>query len=114
MAPAPPANIVDKTEIQFEAPTAPSAEEDEDDDTGPRHKFYASTKILGKLYRAIDEKKIWKDDIHVPVNRHGTSLWDELFVHIGGECENLGGVDWERALDEAHNIRQAYVLVYYS
>ncbi|KAI1754947.1 RNA dependent RNA polymerase-domain-containing protein [Xylaria castorea] len=108
LAPAPPANIVDKTEIQFETPTAPSAVEDEDDDTGPRHKFYKSTKILGKLYRAIDEKKIWNDDIHLVVNRHGPSLWDELFVHIRHQSESLGDVDWEMALDEAHNIRQAY------
>ncbi|KAI8949918.1 RNA dependent RNA polymerase-domain-containing protein [Xylaria longipes] len=108
LAPAPPTNIVDKTEIQFEPPTAPSGEEDEDDDTGPRHRFYKSTKILGKLYRAIDEKKIWKDDIHLVVNRHGPSLWDELFVHIRHECDNLCDVDWERALNEAHNIRQAY------
>ncbi|KAI0550393.1 RNA dependent RNA polymerase-domain-containing protein [Xylaria curta] len=108
LAPAPPANIVDKTEIQFEVPTAPSAEEDEDDDTGPRHKFYKSTKILGKLYRAIDEKKIWKDDIHLVVNHRGSSLWDELFVHIGHQCEDLGDVDWKNALDEAHRIRQAY------
>ncbi|KAI0450408.1 RNA dependent RNA polymerase-domain-containing protein [Xylaria acuta] len=108
LAPAPPANIIDKTEIQFDAPIAPSTEEDEDDDTGPRHRFYRSTKILGKLYRAIDEKKIWKDDIHLVVNRHGPSLWDELFVHIGHQCEKLCSVDWERALNEAHSIRQAY------
>ncbi|TRX89845.1 hypothetical protein FHL15_009278 [Xylaria flabelliformis] len=108
LAPAPPTNIVDKAEIQFEVPTAPSVEEDEDDDTGPRHKFYKSTKILGKLYRAIDEKKIWKDDIHLVVNRHGSSLWDELFVYIRHQCENLGDVDWKAALDEAHRIRQAY------
>ncbi|KAI0469337.1 RNA dependent RNA polymerase-domain-containing protein [Xylaria cf. heliscus] len=108
LAPAPPANIVDKTEIQFEAPTAQSADEDEDDDTGPRHQFYASTKILGKLYRAIDEKKIWKDDIKLVINRYGLSLWDELFVHIRHECKDLGDVDWEGAVDEAHNIRQAY------
>lgn len=109
LAPAPPANIVEKTEIRFEPPAALSAEADEDDDSGPRHKFYKSDKILGKLYRAIDEKRIWKDDIHLIVNRSGSSLWDELFVHIASQCkEYFGGVDWERALNEAHNIRQAY------
>lgn len=109
LAPAPPTNIVDKTEIRFEPPTAPSAEADEDDDTGPIHKFYKSDKILGKLYRAIDEKRIWRDDIHLIVNRSGSSLWDELFVHITSQCkENFGSVNWKRALDEAHSIRQAY------
>ncbi|GAW26480.1 putative RNA-dependent RNA polymerase [Rosellinia necatrix] len=109
MAPAPPANIVDKTEIQFETPIAPSIEEDEDDDTGPQHKFYKSDKILGKLYRAINEKKIWKDDIHLVVNRFGPTLWDGLFVHINDQCEkHLGLIKWEKALDHAHSIRQAY------
>ncbi|KAJ8129303.1 hypothetical protein O1611_g4329 [Lasiodiplodia mahajangana] len=109
LAPAPPANIVDKTEIRFEAPVAPSAEADEDDDAGPKHMFYKSEKILGELYRAIDEKKIWRDDIHLAVNRFGPSLWDELFMHINRECDdNLGDVNWRRALDDAHNIRQVY------
>ncbi|KAI0420341.1 RNA dependent RNA polymerase-domain-containing protein [Xylaria grammica] len=109
LAPAPPANIVDKTEIQFEAPIVPSAEADEDDDSGPKHKFYKSDKVLGKLYRAIDEKKIWKDDIHLNINRFGPYLWDELMVHIIRQCEkNLGHVEWRGALDEAKSIRQAY------
>ena len=46
------------TEIAFEAPVAPSMNEDEDDYSGPKYKFYESQKILGKLYRAIDEYKI--------------------------------------------------------
>ncbi|KAI1108683.1 RNA dependent RNA polymerase-domain-containing protein [Nemania sp. NC0429] len=109
LAPAPPTHFVDKTEIRFEPPTAPSAEADEDDDTGPRHKFYKSEKILGQLYRAIDEKRIWKDDIHLAINRSGVYLWDELFIHIKSQCdEHFGVVDWERALDEAHSIRKAY------
>ncbi|KAJ8120580.1 hypothetical protein ONZ43_g2746 [Nemania bipapillata] len=109
LAPAPPANIVDKTEIRFEAPVTPSAEADEDDDAGPRHMFYRSDKILGQLYRAIDEKKLWKEDIHLDVNRSGTSLWDELIVHITRQCEgNLGSIDWKRAVGEARSIRQAY------
>ncbi|KAI0198876.1 RNA dependent RNA polymerase-domain-containing protein [Astrocystis sublimbata] len=108
LALAPPTHIVDKTEIYFEAPIAPSNEEDEDDETGPRHRFYASTNILGKLYRAIDEKRIWDTDIHLTVNRHGMTLWDELFIHVHQKCDALGGVNWQRALNEAQSIRQAY------
>ncbi|KAI0909356.1 RNA dependent RNA polymerase-domain-containing protein [Ustulina deusta] len=109
LAPAPPANIVDKTEIRFEPPVAPSADEDEDEDTGPKHRFYKSEKILGKLYRAIDEKRIWKDDIHLVVNHSGPLLWDEIIVHIKRRCDmNLGHVDWQGAINEARSIRQAY------
>ncbi|KAF2963850.1 hypothetical protein GQX73_g9725 [Xylaria multiplex] len=109
LAPAPPANIVDKSEIQFEPPVAPSVEEDEDDDTGPKHQFYKSDKVLGKLYRAIDEKRIWRDDIHLNTNRFGPYLWDELMVYITRQCEkNFGHVDWRSSLSEAQSIRQAY------
>ncbi|KAI0147126.1 RdRP-domain-containing protein [Xylariaceae sp. FL1272] len=110
LAPAPPANLVDRTEIQFELPTAASDDEerDEDDDTGPRHKFYRSNKILGVLYNLIDEKRIWKEDIHVTVNRSGSSLWNELWGHIQKECLQLDEVDWKSSLDEARSIRHAY------
>ncbi|KAI1812706.1 RdRP-domain-containing protein [Poronia punctata] len=107
LAPAPPANIIDKTQVDFEPPTAPSAGEDEDDDQGPNHLFYRSDKILGKLYRAIDEKKIWTNDIQLVVNRAG-DLWKELFEYILSECENLGLANWRGALNDAWNIRQAY------
>ncbi|KAI0513140.1 RNA dependent RNA polymerase-domain-containing protein [Xylaria bambusicola] len=109
LAPAPPTNIVDRTEILFEPPVVLSTDADEDDDTGPKHRFYRSIKILGKLYRAIDEKKIWKDDIHLPRNRSDPSLWDEIIRYIQKQCDtNFGRVDWQRAKDNARRIRQAY------
>ncbi|KAI0095603.1 RdRP-domain-containing protein [Daldinia grandis] len=107
LAPAPPANIVNKTEIMFETMKAP-VPEDEDDDNGPGHIYYNSDKILGALYRAIDEKRIWKSDIHQFVSRHGPSVWDQLLQHINRKCDDLGYVNWEAALDEAHRIRDAY------
>ncbi|KAK6955968.1 hypothetical protein Daesc_003615 [Daldinia eschscholtzii] len=107
LAPAPPANIIDKTEIQFEPAKAPAAE-DEDDESGPGHLYYTSNKILGILYRAIDEKRIWKYDIHQFVSRQGPSVWEELLQYINYRCQDLGYVDWEAALDEARRIRDAY------
>ncbi|KAF3070560.1 putative RNA-dependent RNA polymerase 2 [Daldinia childiae] len=107
MAPAPPANIVDKTEIVFETMKA-LVPEDEDDDSGPGHVYYNSDKILGALYRAIDEKRIWKNDIHQYVSRVGPSVWEQLLQYINGKCNELGYVDWEAALDEARRIRDAY------
>ncbi|KAI5928191.1 rna-dependent rna polymerase [Camillea tinctor] len=108
LAPAPPANIVDLTEIAFEAPVANTMEEDEDDFTGPKYRFYRSKKILGNLYRAIDEKRIWKHDIHQNVRRVGPSVWEELLNHIHQECKRLGDINWQNALEEARSIRQAY------
>ncbi|KAI1769919.1 RdRP-domain-containing protein [Hypoxylon cercidicola] len=107
LAPAPPANIVDRTEIVFEAPKAPALE-DEDEESGPKYKFYKSIKVLGKLYRAIDEKKIWKENIHRTERSQGTAVWDQLFRYITIQCEKLGDVNWRPNLDEARRIRQTY------
>ncbi|RYP16074.1 hypothetical protein DL765_005332 [Monosporascus sp. GIB2] len=81
LAPAPPAELKDRNEIIFDAPVIPAIDGDEDDNMGPQHHFYRSDKILGKLYRAIDEQRI---------------------------CEDLGGIDWESAMQEARGIRQVY------
>ncbi|KAI0384693.1 RdRP-domain-containing protein [Hypomontagnella monticulosa] len=110
LSPAPPANIVDRTEIVFEStkPASLEEEEDEDDESGPKHRWYRSEKILGTLYRAIDEKKIWKQDIHQNVNRQGASVWDQLLLYIKAQCKELGGVNWQAAQDEARRIREAY------
>ncbi|KAI1084614.1 rna-dependent rna polymerase [Whalleya microplaca] len=107
LAPAPPANIVDRTEIVFEPAVAPS-NNDEDDGGGPSYRYYKSEKILGKLYQAIDEKNIWKADIRRTIDRHGASVWDLLISHINRECEDLGPIDWERAVKEAGRIRSVY------
>ncbi|KAI1337354.1 RdRP-domain-containing protein [Xylariaceae sp. FL0016] len=108
MASAPPANIVDRMEIQFEPAYAPESNVDEDDEIGPKYRYYESIKVLGKLYRAIDEKKIWKDNIHIPINHFGKSIWDEVLLYVLNKCQELGKVDWKSALGEARSIRQAY------
>ncbi|KAI0180770.1 RdRP-domain-containing protein [Hypoxylon sp. FL1284] len=107
LAQAPPANIVDRTEIVFET-RKPAALEDEDEESGPKYRYYASNKILSKLYRAIDEKKIWKEEIHHKPSSRGPSVWEQLFGYIRYQCEMLGEVNWQPLIDEARRIRQAY------
>ncbi|KAI0025215.1 rna-dependent rna polymerase [Xylariomycetidae sp. FL0641] len=108
LAPAPPANVIGRNDISFELPLPNWSNQDEDDDAGPRFAYYKSEKILGKLYRQIDERKIWRRDIHLTVNLAGPSVWDELLIHVKKTCEDIGGVNWEQALGEARAIRQAY------
>ncbi|KAI1135814.1 RdRP-domain-containing protein [Hypoxylon sp. FL0543] len=109
LAPAPPANIMDKSEIEivFEGTRRPELE-DEDDESGPRHHYYKSDKVLGTLYRAIDEKKIWKKDIHKPVSSHGASVWEQLLEHTKNQSLELGLFDWHSVLEDARRIREAY------
>ncbi|KAI1106408.1 RdRP-domain-containing protein [Jackrogersella minutella] len=54
LAPAPPAKLMNFTEVQFEVQNA-SVVEDEDDDDGLKYEYVGLEKILGRIYRAITE-----------------------------------------------------------
>lgn len=51
--------------MEFSELIVPGDEDDNDGD-GPAYSYYKSTKILGRLYDAVDETKIWQDDINKP------------------------------------------------
>lgn len=108
LSPAPPANIKDRTEICFEElANIERDEEDEDDVEGPNYLTYRSEKINGKLYRAIDEEKIWYHDIKTSTVR-SRAIWDQLLEHLVAECNRLlGGVRYANAKSEALEIRYA-------
>ncbi|KXJ96331.1 RNA dependent RNA polymerase-domain-containing protein [Microdochium bolleyi] len=108
MAPVPPANLKDRTEICFETPLKPAEEVDEDDDSGPQYEYYKSDRVLGKLYRNIDEKKIWQEDIQVHERRRGATIWDQILQYIKRSCEVIGSVNWRDALTEAGEIHDTY------
>ena len=111
LAPAPPTNIKDRTEILFDAPTVPLNNGDGDDDDenrGPTHLYYHSDKILGQLYRAIDERKIWFENIKFQIH-HGVGVFEGLSSYIRSECASkLGGISWTSAITKkAWEIRHA-------
>ncbi|KAF2004377.1 RNA-dependent RNA polymerase [Amniculicola lignicola CBS 123094] len=114
LSPAPPTNIKDRLDIDFDEKPLPSgvAEEDEDDVVGPNYQYYYSEKINGKLYRSIDERKIWYDHIRAPIDKLITypsgNIWDELAKHINIQCHQLGGIKWHNQKKEALEIRRAY------
>ena len=59
LAPGPQAHIRDRYEIELDQYVLPATNDEDEDDSEPRRKYYKSEKVLGKLYRAIDERKIW-------------------------------------------------------
>lgn len=102
--------IHDKSAITMDQSLAPQDDENEDDDEGgPRHSFYASDKILGKLYRAVDEQKIWAEDIRMTVVVEGPSVWEELLAALTERASAIGPLEWQHRLEEAHGIRHALV-----
>lgn len=76
-----------------------------------RQRYYESIKILGILYRKIDERSFFKDlhersavmkDDNKPSKGVLADLWDYV------ESQTTG-LEWDRYLDEAAGMREAYV-----
>jgi hypothetical protein len=108
LAPGPQIVIHDKSAItmgQYDA--TQENEDDDDDESGRRHRFYRSNKILGHLYRAVEEEKIWAEDIRVAVATKSPSFWDQLLAAIKQRVSAIGPVEWEHRSAEAHRIRHA-------
>jgi hypothetical protein len=104
---APPADINYGNEITFDELLGSLInDDDDDDDTRPFHQYYKSEKLLGRLYRAIDERQIWRDDIRRTMTTGGPPVWEQLQIYVQEQCEKIGGVEWQAALHEARGIRQ--------
>jgi hypothetical protein len=80
-----------------------------------KHRYYRSEKILGELYRSIDEDKIWHEDIHRDPDgenrREGESLWAQLLdvTPLKGLVRHgTPSCDYRRRLPEAWKIRKLY------
>ena len=105
--------LKDRTEIVFDAPIGPAGYYEEDDESRPIYEYYRSDKILGQLYRAIDEKKIWRENIKMgrPVDHENKSVWAEFLERIDRDVDKkIGVINWEEAIPEAQDIRNMYGL----
>ncbi|KAK3356793.1 RNA dependent RNA polymerase-domain-containing protein [Lasiosphaeria hispida] len=108
LAPGPWVSIQERSTLEMDEYIAQN--DDDDVDEGPRHKYYASKKLLGKLYRAVDEQRIWADNIKITPSGDA-SFWDRLLTKFDLEVvETLGDVtiDWEHRRNDAERIRHAY------
>lgn len=107
MAPAPQAHIVDMSEIDLDQDVVQGSYDEDGDDSGPPRKYYKSEKILGKLYRAIDERKIWYEDVRSNFASGKASFWDEFIRSSTERCNVFGQIMWTHRSEEARRIRSA-------
>ncbi|KAL3458071.1 RNA dependent RNA polymerase-domain-containing protein [Aspergillus heterothallicus] len=108
LAPGPLAYIHDKQEIKLE-PYYIQPNPDDEEDSGPVYKYYRSEKILGKLYRAIDEHKIWSQEIHTSAQPNPDAFWKKLIDSLTARCIAVGGSSARRHHAEtARQIRATY------
>ena len=105
LAPAPPLKTYDIGQIAHIVENEP-LDEDDDGLGGAKHRFYRSEKILGKLYRNIDESQIWAEDISRTVTQQGPSVWAQL---QGLVLEQIGhlrlSTRYTRRISDAWRIR---------
>lgn len=82
LAPGPESRVVDKATVELDDYIIePAADDEEDQYNRQRHVYYKSEKLLGHLYRAIDEQKIWHEDVRSEVpSVGGPSFWDDFFI----------------------------------
>lgn len=111
-APAPPTQYVDRQQIDFvEKPSASfyGGEDEEEDAFRPAHKFYRSGKILGRLYRNIDEKRMWDQDVRRPVTTEGPTVWEQFIgmmeKKLSEHAPGVGRISWEHWKAEAWALR---------
>lgn len=88
----------------------PAADEEEDQYSARRHKYYKSEKLLGRLYRAIDEQKIWYDEVKSKIRPHGASFWDGFLSAVKPRYEAVVSdpTEYVHRLQTARDIRGWY------
>ena len=120
LAPGPHVKVESKDEIQFEDEDRNLNDEDDDDDDDVQSfRYYESGKILGQLYRAIDEREVFKDiqriggrqDSPGICNRKGysnTSLMDAVWYFVQRQCRSS---KWKNHIKWARDIREWYAIL---
>lgn len=107
MAPGPRVNLSGKTRVHFEELVSHAAYNDEDD-MEERRLYYRSDKILGKLYRAVDEKDIWYGDIRSECKLDEVSFWKAFIKDCTMRCTIVGrGRSSKGLAGEANRLRAA-------
>lgn len=108
LAPGPEAHVLDLSAIELDKYIL--EEEEEDSYSSPRHRYYRSEKILGRLYRAINEQDIWNDQIKSKVRPSGPSFWDQFLAVMQKRYETVvpDGGAWVSHLLIARQLRGIY------
>jgi len=107
LVPGPSITIFDKSAISMDEHNVPQGDEDDEgNEEGPRFRYYASDKILGQLYRAVDEQNIWAQDIKMtaPMAR-APPFWGQVLAVLEERASTLGPVEWRNRISEARIIQ---------
>jgi len=120
MAPGPYVEILKHKPISFDRNSTGPDEGPDDDDEFQGYKYYTSTRILGKLFDAVDEHEIFsqlKENSANAVESITTQQWDRstsLLQHIWEIIRfESQKTNWEAHIARARGIRDEFVLLFY-
>ena len=116
MSPAPPLELYARGEIAEIGRRRAAENDDDDGEDGfamSALRYYKSDKILGKLYRNVDENLIWEKDIkYSSQNEKLKGTWGSLFNHFVDQIQSKdlfwGSDDHTGWVHEAVKIRNWY------
>ncbi|KKA26661.1 hypothetical protein TD95_001628 [Thielaviopsis punctulata] len=113
MAPSPPAHVYKHGEIKIQQDIVnPDADPfGEEDEIAPAHRYYESERILGILYRNVDERNIWDATKMVNVKSDDTTVWSQIQAYVDGVIRSTVGqreIDWMSKKREAAELRSHY------
>ncbi|KAE8313996.1 RNA dependent RNA polymerase-domain-containing protein [Aspergillus transmontanensis] len=109
LAPGPQTRLYNKSKIGLEQHVSRANYDDDDDaDVEEPYRYYKSEKILGKLYRAIDEQSIWRKHVLSESETDEGFFWNSVMDDCLRRCKSLPRTPREEHLDEAKRIRAAY------
>ena len=104
---APGPRVLVDEDVKLIDDETPSDDEDNEDaiDDGPQTKYYKSHKILGKLYRAIDERDLL-DEIQKRSKSYigNQGLLDAVWKYVS---EKTALIQWEHHTSFAMDIKEA-------
>lgn len=106
MVPGPWVKIKDKAEIEMNEEHLLEGA-DEEDAEGPQYTYYKSEKILGELFRAVEERKIWDKDIKWSGQGKDHDFWSRVTIELQAAAfrAGFGILDWRGKREEAQRIR---------
>ncbi|TAQ89950.1 hypothetical protein B7494_g1737 [Chlorociboria aeruginascens] len=108
-APGPHVILHPREGINFDEPQERSLDENNDDeDEITPFTYYPSDKILGKLYRAIDEREIFGEVQHRTLlagTSHTSTIMSDVWRYVQETCH---GFQWEHLKEFAWDTRDMY------
>jgi hypothetical protein len=110
MAPGPRVVIEDKIELNRAIAANPDDDDDEED-SRPATRYYRSEKVLGQLYRMIDEDT-FLDDIRASAKEKNSNAPDpyrSLWAYVSRETT---GRSWAHYVEVAEDIKELYLSLY--